>query len=255
MELRKLCGSPGGEAHRNQKPKGGGSLYFSYKKFHSIVLMALSDAKYRFPFIDVGAEGGVGDGGTWQKCNLARAITYNRAGLPQDRNLPNDDEPIPFIVVDDAFALKSWMMKPYSHQSQDPTERLYSYRLSRARFVVENAFSLVQMRWRVFRTTMQPDVKVCKNITLCTYVMHNLALQHYPCAGNNVDQEDQHHNVVQYLEAGDTEPHGKTHGKKGTKLHTLIEGRQRLPGPVLLIGCRRSGMARAIGVSSRTTSY
>ncbi|XP_064082999.1 uncharacterized protein LOC135199013 [Macrobrachium nipponense] len=79
-----------------KKPKVGGSLYFNYKKFHSIVLMALSDAKYKFPFVDVGAEGGAGDGGTWQKCNLARAITNNQAGLPQDRNLPNDDEHIPF---------------------------------------------------------------------------------------------------------------------------------------------------------------
>ncbi|XP_064097017.1 putative nuclease HARBI1 [Macrobrachium nipponense] len=120
-----------------KKPKGGGSLYFKYKKFHSIVLMALSDAKYRFLFADVDAEGGAGDGGTWQKCNLARAITNNRAGLPQDRNLPNDDEPIPLhIVADNAFALNPWLMKPYSHQSQDPTERLYSYRLSRARRVV-----------------------------------------------------------------------------------------------------------------------
>ncbi|XP_064100738.1 putative nuclease HARBI1 [Macrobrachium nipponense] len=74
-----------------KKPKGGGSLSFNYKKFHSIIPMALSDAKYRFLFVDVGAEGGAGDGGTWQKCYLARAITYNRAGLPQYRNLPNDD--------------------------------------------------------------------------------------------------------------------------------------------------------------------
>ena len=174
-----------------KKPKDGGSLYFNYKKLHSIVLMALSDAKYRFLFIDVGAEGGAGDGGTWQKCNLARAITYNRAGLPEDTNLPNDNEPIPFhIVADDAFALKSWMMKPYSHQSQDPTERLYSYRLSRSRHVVENAFGLLQMRWRVFGTTMQQD------IILCACVMHNLALQHYQCAGTDVNHEDQHHNVV-----------------------------------------------------------
>ncbi|XP_064102681.1 uncharacterized protein LOC135212843 [Macrobrachium nipponense] len=102
-----------------KKPIGGGSLYFN-KKFHSIVLMARSDAKYKFLFIDVGAEGGAGDGGTWQKCNLARAIANNRAGLPLDRNLPNDDEPVPFhIVVDNAFTLNTWLMKPYSHQSQD----------------------------------------------------------------------------------------------------------------------------------------
>ncbi|XP_064107954.1 uncharacterized protein LOC135216512 [Macrobrachium nipponense] len=137
-----------------KKRKGGGSLHFIYKKFHSIVLMALSDAKCKFLFVDIGAEGDVGDGGTWQKCNLARAITNNRAGLPQDGNLPNDDEPIPHIVADDAFALNTWLVKPYSLQSQDPTKRIYSYRLSRACRVVENAFGLLQMRWRVFGTTM-----------------------------------------------------------------------------------------------------
>ncbi|XP_064102690.1 uncharacterized protein LOC135212852 [Macrobrachium nipponense] len=137
-----------------KKPKGGGSLYFNYKKFHSIILMALSDAKYKPLFVDVGA-GGAGDGGTWHKCNLARDIANNRAGLPKDRNLPNNDEPIPFhIVADD-----TWLMKPYSQQSQDPTEQIYSYRLSRTRRVVENAFGLLQMRWRVFGMTMQQNVQ------------------------------------------------------------------------------------------------
>ncbi|XP_064109600.1 putative nuclease HARBI1 [Macrobrachium nipponense] len=148
VELLLLCGSLDGKHIAIKKPKGGGSLYFNYKKFHSIVLMALSDAKYKFLFINVGAEGGARDGGTWQKCNLARAIANNRAGLPQDRNLPNDDEPIPFhMVADHASALNTWLMKPYSHQSQDPTERIYGYRLSRACRVLENAFGLLQMRW------------------------------------------------------------------------------------------------------------
>ena len=180
-----------------KKPKNGGSLYFNYKRFHSIVLMALCDAKYKFLFVDVGAEGGAGDSGVWQKCNLARAMYDNRAGIPIDQNLPHDDQPIPFhIVADDAFALQPWLMKPYSHQTQDPVERIYSYRLFRARRVVENAFGLLQMRWRIFGRTMQQDVSVVKKITMCACVMHNLALTKYPFTGAEVDHEDQHHNVI-----------------------------------------------------------
>ncbi|XP_076039004.1 uncharacterized protein LOC143024119 [Oratosquilla oratoria] len=57
-----------------KKPKKGGSLYCKYKKFHSIILMAVADAKYKFLYVDIGAEGGAGDGGTWIKCNLHHAI-------------------------------------------------------------------------------------------------------------------------------------------------------------------------------------
>ncbi len=42
-------------------PKGGGLLYFNYKKFHSIVLMALVDADYKFIWIDVGGNGSASD--------------------------------------------------------------------------------------------------------------------------------------------------------------------------------------------------
>ncbi len=42
-------------------PRGGGSLYFNYKKFHSIVFMALVDADYKFIGIDVGADGSASD--------------------------------------------------------------------------------------------------------------------------------------------------------------------------------------------------
>ena len=190
-------GAVDGKHIKIKKPRGGGSLYFNYKKFHSIVLMGVADAAYNFLYVDVGAEGGAGDGGTWQKCTLAQALEENRAGVPDDAALPQDQEPIPYhLVGDDAFAMKTWLMKPYSHQTQDPTERIYSYRLSRARRVVENAFGLLQMRWRVFNTTMQQRVDVCKKITLCACVLHNLALKHYPISERDVDHENTQYEVV-----------------------------------------------------------
>ncbi|XP_068232148.1 uncharacterized protein [Palaemon carinicauda] len=47
-----------------------------------IVLMAVAYATYKFLYVDVGAEGGVLDGGTWGNCSLNDAVEENRAGVP-----------------------------------------------------------------------------------------------------------------------------------------------------------------------------
>ncbi|XP_041350760.1 putative nuclease HARBI1 [Gigantopelta aegis] len=44
-----------------RKPPGSGSLYFNYKGFFSVVLMALVDADYKFVCIEVGGHGSMSD--------------------------------------------------------------------------------------------------------------------------------------------------------------------------------------------------
>jgi len=130
-----------------KKPANAGSVYFNYKDFHSVVLMAVVDAHYKFMYVDVGAEGGASDGGIWKACTLHQAIEDGRACIPAPHPLPNDDRPMPYhFIADDAFALRTWLIKPFSHRSQEKREMLFSYRLSRARRVVENAFGILAHR-------------------------------------------------------------------------------------------------------------
>lgn len=62
------------------------------------------------------------------------------------------------FVGDDAFALTTRMMKPYSGRCMaDNKKRIFNYRLSRARRVIENAFGIMASRFRVFRRPIMAD--------------------------------------------------------------------------------------------------
>ncbi len=55
-------------------PKDGGSLYFNYKKIHSIILMALVDADYKFIWIVLGDNGSASDAQIFNSSELRECI-------------------------------------------------------------------------------------------------------------------------------------------------------------------------------------
>ena len=103
-----------------KKPPNAGSTYFNYKKFYSVVLITLVDADYKFLWVDIGAQGSASDAQIWNDNDLKRAIEIGVIGFPDADPLPGDveDHPMPyFIIGDDAFDMKSTLMKPYSRRS------------------------------------------------------------------------------------------------------------------------------------------
>lgn len=155
-------------------PANSGSIFFNYKGTHSIVLMAVADAEYKFTYIDVGCNGRISDGGVFNKCTFAAAMDENQLHFPNPSPLPGRTKPVPFVLVaDDAFAMKPNIMKPYPGQQLNASQRVFNYRLSRARRVVENAFGILSSRFRVLRRPIHLDAMKTKSVTLACCALHN----------------------------------------------------------------------------------
>ena len=104
--------------------------------------------------------GSISDGGAWSRSNLGCALAEGQASLPPPNKIPDTDEICHhFLVGDEAFPLKTYLMRPYSKNQLGDAERVFNYRLSRARRVIENAFGLLAARWGILHTTMRcsPD--------------------------------------------------------------------------------------------------
>ena len=155
------------------------------------------DAEYKFLWADVSARGAASDAQIFNASELKACIEDNRIGFPAPRPLPNDTQDVPyFIVGDDAFGLRTTLMKPYSRRGMDPQKHIFNYRLSRARRVVENAFGILSNRFQVLLTTMQHKPDTLRLILTSCLLLHNLMRIRYPVLQNNlVDREQNRHQI------------------------------------------------------------
>ena len=136
--------------------------------------MGIADAEYRFLWIQVGDVGSTSDGQIWNNCEVRQALQAGGLGIPDPDPLPGDDVDTPYYFVgDDTFGMRTWLMKPFSRRGMDHDERVFNYRLSRARRVVENAFGILANRFRCLLTTIAIDVDSLPVLVRTCVVLHN----------------------------------------------------------------------------------
>ena len=181
-------------------PHDGGSAFYNYKNFHSIVLMAICDARYCFTLVDIGGYGRENDAGLLSQSPFGQALEKGRETL----NIPSPEHVGPFnlpyvFVGGKIFPLKPWLMKPYPGKNLDEPRRIYNYRQSRARRTIENSFGILAARWRVFRRPIRAAIETVEGIVKAAVCLHNylrLIDNTHNIPAGFVDKEDDSGDII-----------------------------------------------------------
>ena len=141
--------------------------------------MAVCNARYEFIMVDIGDSGRQSDGSVYNNSHLGYAIEQNTINLPQAEKVGQDPANVlPYVfVADDAFGLKKHMMKPYPNQNLPLDQRVFNYRLSRARRIIENTFGIATTRFRIFRRPIIAKPEKVILITKAIVALHNFLMK------------------------------------------------------------------------------
>ena len=217
-----------------QCPASSGSAFFNYKGCFSTVLLAVTDADYKLSYVSIGAYGREHDGTIFTKSSLGQRLAEGSLDIP----VAGPDE-LPYaFVADEAFPLREQIMRPYAGRrmaTEPEKKRIFNYRLSRARRVVENTFGILVSKFRIFRQPIHAKLETVDAIVKSTCVLHNYLRRRdgasndrrYVCAGD-LDSED----GTGQLQRGAWRQQGlgsglRDGGRMGSNSHTVRAGNVR----------------------------
>lgn len=167
-------GAIDGKHIRLIKPSESGSLYYNYKNYFSIVLLAVCDADYKFTYIDVGAYGKCADSSIYKQSDLYEKLVDNNLGIPEKIPISDNGIPMPYVIVgDEAFGLSENLMRTYGGRGLTDNKRIFNYRLSRARRFIECTFGILVNKWRIFHRPMDVRKEFAIAIVKACCVLHN----------------------------------------------------------------------------------
>ncbi len=174
-----------------------GSEYYNYKGTFSLVLLGICDAELKYLYVDIGQPGSRSDAGIWADGRLNELLSKDLLNIPE-----TPERAIKYhFVADDAFPLTLRISKPFPRSSPhlSTVEKVYNYRLSRARRTIENAFGHTSNVFRVLRSPITLNVKNATSVIKALVCLHNYLLTvdkgSYIQAGD-IDSETEDHSII-----------------------------------------------------------
>ena len=162
---------------------------------YSIVLLALVDSRCNFIAVDVGAYGRNSDGAILSNSNFGKALINEKLNIPKKKPLPITNSDFPLVILgDEAFPLTTSIMRPYSGKNLTNDQRIFNYRLSRARRLSENAFGILTQKFRIFMRVLQCEPNNITKIVLAACILHNFIRKNEGCV---VSQQNEKSDLIE----------------------------------------------------------
>lgn len=168
-------GAVDGKHIRIKNPSNSGSMYFNYKDFFSIALLAVVDSDYRFIYVSIGSYGKDCDSSIFKETTFWKKITESSLQIPNPKPLyAGSDSCVPYVLIgDEGFGLHYNLLRPFGGTHLDYKKRIFNYRLTRARRYVECAFGILANKWRIFHRPLDVHVDTAIWIVKACTILHN----------------------------------------------------------------------------------
>ena len=146
-------------------------MYYNYKHFFSIILVAICDANCRFILATLGSSGRDHDSYVWDNSDLAKLMEEGAANIPEATGGIDYH-----LVSDDAFKLSKHVTKGYPGIDLSLGQRVFNYRMKRARIPIEMSFGYMANKFRLLQTEIATPVNTTVKCVMAILSRHNLCI-------------------------------------------------------------------------------
>lgn len=152
------------------------SIDYKNRKLQNIVITGIADTNFSFAIVNIGSDTSSIEG-IFKESNLKSKLDNDELNIPPPTISCHGDLPYVF-VASEAYPLSKYMMRPYTlGNHSDFKSRVFNFRLSQARIVIDRAFSLLVSRWHILKRPMLRNVEKTQNTILASTYLHNFIIK------------------------------------------------------------------------------
>ena len=172
-KIKNILGAVDGTHYQIRQPSNNARDYWSRYARYDVAAQAVCDSEYRFLHFACIFPGSMHDARIFGISSMSGMVAE---GFREPTHQYGDEAVAPFLLGDSAYGLSASLMKPFSDMSSDPKERHFNKELSRARVKIENAFGIMNGRFRILTHVLNDDIALVGNIILSCAILHNICL-------------------------------------------------------------------------------